>query len=176
MWMKSYLNDRTQRVAVGSVVSNAMHLQCGVPQSSVLGPRLYCIFAKPIGEICRRFRRKRDNILKILSHGVSCKYNISYVLFWFNLNIVELIHTLTSDKQVSRRLLSSGLITRYISVHSSVIMLHYACKNKQVQLQSYYFQIRNIGRNRSYTTEDACKTLVCSLITSHLRGGSRISS
>jgi hypothetical protein len=54
-WMKSYLNDRTQRVAVGSVVSNSMHLQCGVPQSSVvLGPRLYCIFAKPISEICRR--------------------------------------------------------------------------------------------------------------------------
>ena len=32
-WMKSYLNDRTQRVAVGSVVSNSMHLQCGVAQS-----------------------------------------------------------------------------------------------------------------------------------------------
>ena len=43
-WMKSYLNDRTQRVAVGSVVSNSMHLQCGVPQSYVLAPRLYCIF------------------------------------------------------------------------------------------------------------------------------------
>ena len=48
------------------------------------------------------------------------------MLSWFNLNIVELIHTLTSDKQVSRRLdiffqLSSGLITRYISVHLSVI-------------------------------------------------------
>lgn len=36
----------------GSVVSNAMHLQCGVSQSSVLGPRLYCIFAKPTNEIC----------------------------------------------------------------------------------------------------------------------------
>jgi len=54
VWMKSYLNDRTQRVAVDSVVSNAMHLQCGVSQSSVLGPRLYCIFAKPNSEICRR--------------------------------------------------------------------------------------------------------------------------
>lgn len=52
--MKSYLNDRIQRVAVGSVVSNSMHLQCGVPQSYVLGPRLYCIFAKQISEICRR--------------------------------------------------------------------------------------------------------------------------
>jgi hypothetical protein len=54
VWMKSYLNGRTQRVAVGSVVSNAMHLQCGVLQSFVLGPRLYCIFPKPISEICRR--------------------------------------------------------------------------------------------------------------------------
>jgi hypothetical protein len=94
---------------------------------------------------------------------------ISYVLFWFNLNLIELIHTLTSDKQVSRRLnifcqLSSGFITRYISVHLSVIGInlmtkimasanftmlhllktsacfstgHYTCKNKQVQLQSH---------------------------------------
>ena len=51
---------------------------------------------------------------------------ISYVLFWFNLNIVELIPTLTSDNQVSWRLdiffqLSSGLITRYSFVHLSVI-------------------------------------------------------
>ena len=33
---------------------------------------------------------------------------------------------------------------------------------------SCYFQIRNIGRNRSSTTEDACKTLVCSRVTSRL--------
>jgi hypothetical protein len=55
-WMNSYnyINDRTQRVAVCSVVSNAVHFQCGVLQNSVLGRRLYCIFAKPISEICRR--------------------------------------------------------------------------------------------------------------------------
>ena len=39
-WIQSYLNDRTQRVAVGSVVSNSMHLQCGVPQSYVLGTKM----------------------------------------------------------------------------------------------------------------------------------------
>ena len=51
--MKSSLNDLTQRVAVGSVVSNAMHLQCGVQQRFCLRSRLNCIFAKPISEICR---------------------------------------------------------------------------------------------------------------------------
>lgn len=54
MWFKSYLTGRTQRVAVGSTISNTLHLKSGVPQGSVLGPRLYCMFAKPIGEICKR--------------------------------------------------------------------------------------------------------------------------
>ena len=31
-----------------------MYLQSGVPQGSVLGLKLYCIFAKSISEICRR--------------------------------------------------------------------------------------------------------------------------
>jgi hypothetical protein len=53
-WLKSYLNDRTQLVTVDTVVFNAMYLQSAVPQGSVLGPKLHCIFAKSISEICRR--------------------------------------------------------------------------------------------------------------------------
>jgi hypothetical protein len=53
-WLFSYLQDRTQRVAIGFVLSDEFHPQCGVPQGSVLGPNLYCIFSKPIAEICRR--------------------------------------------------------------------------------------------------------------------------
>jgi hypothetical protein len=36
-WLLSYLQDRTQRIAIGSVLSDEFHLQCGVPQGSVLG-------------------------------------------------------------------------------------------------------------------------------------------
>ena len=53
-WLLSYLQDRTQRIAIGSVLSDEFHLQCGVPQGFVLGPNLYYIFSKPIAEICRR--------------------------------------------------------------------------------------------------------------------------
>ena len=84
-WMKSYLNDRTQRVAVGSLVSNSMHLQCGVPQSSVLGPRLYCIFAKPIGEICRR-------------------HNFSHHSYADDTHVYLVIKPLDNWKNISRRL------------------------------------------------------------------------
>ena len=47
------------------------------------------------------------------------------------------------------------------------------CMQKQASAitRSCYFQIRNIGRYRSYTTADACKKLVCSLISSRLDYG-----
>jgi len=53
-WIVSYLSDRTQRIAIGSTQSNSLQLNYGVPQGSVLGPRKYCMFSKPIGEICSR--------------------------------------------------------------------------------------------------------------------------
>ena len=53
-WIKSYLVDRTQRVAINLDQSDDMQLKYGMPKGSVLGPRLYCMLAKPVGEICRR--------------------------------------------------------------------------------------------------------------------------
>jgi hypothetical protein len=40
--------------------------------------------------------------------------------------------------------------------------------------KSCFNQIRNIGRIRSYITDSACKTLVCSLITSRLDYGNAL--
>ena len=51
LWFRSYLEGRTLR---DSVHSNYIQLNFGVSQGSVLGPRLYCMFSKPIGEICKR--------------------------------------------------------------------------------------------------------------------------
>ena len=53
-WLKSYLSGRTQRVAIRNVTSDEISLPFGVPQGSVLGPKIYCMFSKPIGDICKR--------------------------------------------------------------------------------------------------------------------------
>lgn len=37
-----------------------------------------------------------------------------------------------------------------------------------------FYQIRNIGRIRTHITENACKTLVCSLVTSRLDYGNAL--
>ena len=52
-WFRSYLSERTQCVSI-SGTSLAHQLSCGVPQGSVLGPRLFTIYTQPLGDIVRR--------------------------------------------------------------------------------------------------------------------------
>ena len=44
VYLESYLKDRTYCVQVGDSFSNIKHLERGVPQGSVLGPILFCIY------------------------------------------------------------------------------------------------------------------------------------
>ena len=47
-------------------------------------------------------------------------------------------------------------------------------KHSNTLTKSCYFHLRNIGRIRNYITEDACKTLVNSLVTSRLDYGNAL--
>ena len=53
-WFVSYLTDRYQSVTFGEAVSTGKLLKFGVPQGSVLGPIVYCMYTKPVGDIIRR--------------------------------------------------------------------------------------------------------------------------
>ena len=46
--MKSYLSDRTQCVTIGGSTSKHALITCGVPQGSVLGPRLFLVYINDI--------------------------------------------------------------------------------------------------------------------------------
>ena len=56
-WFKSYLQDRTQTVQIGSSTSEPVTLKYGVPQGSipVLGPILYTMYTTPLGNIIRNY-------------------------------------------------------------------------------------------------------------------------
>ena len=49
-WMKSYLENRTQFVAIGSAISRMGVVGRGVPQGSILGPLLYSIYTNEMSE------------------------------------------------------------------------------------------------------------------------------
>ena len=48
-WIKSYLCERKQYVSVNSCNSEAMSVVCGVPQGSILGPKLFILY---VNDIC----------------------------------------------------------------------------------------------------------------------------
>ena len=53
-WFRSYLTGRIQRVVIKDAVSVDQELDFGVPQGSVLGPRMYCVYTKPVSYIIQR--------------------------------------------------------------------------------------------------------------------------
>ena len=53
-WLHYYVSERYHQVAVSSAKSSHCLLERGVPQGSVLGPLLYCVYTRPIGDIVTR--------------------------------------------------------------------------------------------------------------------------
>ena len=50
-WFKSYLSDHVQCIKIGSILSDARNLLCGVPQGSVLGPILFSFYTTPLSKV-----------------------------------------------------------------------------------------------------------------------------
>ena len=50
-WLRSFVSDRSQYVAVGSMKSETCALSSGVPHGSVLGPLLFAMYVSEIDAV-----------------------------------------------------------------------------------------------------------------------------
>ena len=159
------------------------------------------MFAKPISEICRRHNfcyhgyaddtqvylviRPLDNWDNISSRMETCLADISK---WMCLNLLKLNQDKTELILFTPKSRVKEFSNCHLSFDGTIVSNASVVKNlgvyfdrtlsmeKQVNAvtKSCYHQIRNIGRIREYITEDACKTLVCSLVTSRLDYGNAL--
>ena len=53
-WIQSYLNNRQQFVQIDEFISDYLQVLCGVPQGSILGPKLFILYINEF-VMCQKF-------------------------------------------------------------------------------------------------------------------------
>ena len=97
-WFISYLSKRSQYVQIGDICSNYLHLTCGVPEGSILGPLLFLVYINDIVNVSALvdfLMFADDTNLFTSSHNlesvcVTANTGFAKLAKWFRLNKLSL--------------------------------------------------------------------------------------
>ncbi len=197
-WFRSYLSNRTQSVTLpGGAKSSSQKLTCGVPQGSVLGPILFCVYTAPLGDILRAndvnyhlyaddsqlYLAFEPNLNQSQIDAVDCmEKSISDVRNWMLHNKLMINDGKTVFMTIGNTPHLSKLNFNSIKVGNDVIPVSDGAKNLGVTFdsgmtmqahinttcKSGFYHLRNIARIRKCLTKESCVTLVHAFISSRL--------
>ena len=193
-WLESYFSRRSQAVTVNKCTSSTVDLPFGVPQGSVLGPKFYSLYTKPLGALLRthqmHFMIYADDtqlysIIEPKSDWPDTASRIERCLIdisnWMSSNCLKLNHDKSEFIIFSRKndpssqswqiqCGDSSLIPRDSVRNLGVIF------DSQLQMERHvnnltktcFHQLRNISKIRRFINKDACRSLVQAAVTSRL--------
>jgi len=194
-WLQSYFSDRTQCVTIEDSKSAPRTLQYGVPQGSVLGPKVYCMYTKPVTSIIKhhgfQYHCYADDSECYLAIKPSASWDltsshiqacVSEVKTWMGSNMLKLNQDKTEVMLFHPKHLSNPFVDQHITIDNSAITPAKQARNlgviqdQHLTMEAHinsicktcYFHLRNIGAIRQYISSDACKTIVQATITSRL--------
>ncbi len=194
-WFRSYFNNRTQSVAVGDLQSEPVVLQHGVPQGSVLGPKAYCMYTKPVTKIIRQhnflYHCYADDSQSYISIKPSDNWDttstriqncVSEVRGWMSSNMLKLNQDKTEVIIFHPKHRANPFADMSLTIDNCALPLATQVRNLGVNqdchltmeaqvntiCRSCYFHLRNISSIRQYITTDACRTIVQATVTSRL--------
>ena len=196
-WMASYLTDRYQTVCVDGELSEPVLMEYSVSQGSVLGPKHYVMYTKPLGDVIRAHGLQHhfyaDDTQLYLSFKPNDKVVQSEALtrienclkdieLWMHQNMLKLNADKTEVMLFSSKHNSKSMDTISVNVGNSIIESTSCVRNLGVMFDSTmsmeqqvnavcrsgYGQLRKIGRIRRYLSSEATKSLVNGLVTSRI--------
>ncbi|XP_046642630.1 uncharacterized protein LOC124327678 [Daphnia pulicaria] len=197
-WIASYLRNRTQSVIVDGVESVPVQVKYGVPQGSVLGPKLYTIYVNCLRLVAERYgisiEQYSDDTAIYLEFGFSrdCldQFDALRILSecagdlidWFSFNWVKLNPSKSEVLYFAPSELAGKLAPMPFRVGDNLVTPTTSAKVLGVHLSSDLtmdrqisaisraanFNLYRLGKIRSHLTTEATKILVHSLVISHL--------
>jgi len=194
-WFKSYLGDRKQTILIDGSRSTETNLRFGVPQGSVLGPILFTIYTRPLGNIAKKFGLQyhlyaddtqlyvsfkpsdTESIQSTIGKVEQCYIEIKQ---WMDNNMLKLNGDKTEFLVVTNKKHSGAI--KSVNLDGFSILSQPSVRNLGVIFNSIMdvenfinakckaasYCLRNISKVRRYLTHDATKTLVQAYVLTKL--------
>ena len=192
-WIKSYIEGRELRVAIDGTLSDSKDLRFGVPQGSVLGPKLFTMYLIPLGDIARnhgvRFHAYADDCQLYIAFSretvPTIKSKMENLLVeikqWMKTNMLKLnddkteIIVLEGPRRTPVELqsltvgdevvgISKDIRLLGVDIDANLTLKHHVCN----VAKKCFFMLKNMFKIRRCIDDTAAKAMVHTMITSKL--------
>ena len=195
-WFQSFLIGRTQKVLIEGQYSESEVLECGVPQGSILGPKLFNIYAQSFAGFMKadidvsvegyaddHQARKEFGILfqfNFLTNSINDIYNTAEVWmleYFLKINCSKTLLMIVAPPTVKEKIVINGTFIngcciRFVTEAKNLgfILDSYLCFNAQVKkvVKSCYNTLRKMARIRKFLSKSQLTILACALVFSQL--------